>query len=484
MKTIRDFVNFIGLCFAFLLLTSIIAHAGMGPLKHVQGKHYFLNPSNDEYVYLTGSHTWNNLQDTGETDPPPVFPFDNHLTWLAGYGHNFIRLWVFEQAKGNPYNENIWIEPLQFERTGPGKALDGKLKFNLYLFNQKYFDRLRKRVIKAKEKGIYVSIMLFQGWSIDRTYGKKKNPWKGHPFNKDNNVNDINGDYYNNNGEGEEYHSLLSLKIWELQKAYVRKVIDTVNDLDNVLYEISNEDPGKNLFWADRHKEWQNALVHYIKFYEATKKKQHPVGLTTDSALGNDWIFESNADWISPALLSRSICSDDIYKNNPPVPNVNKVVLLDTDHLWGIGGGRDWVWKAFLRGYNPIYMDNLQNVLINNCKGNKYEYDLSETRRNMGYTLEYAKKIGLTDTIPRMDLSSTQYCLAKEGEKYLIYQPLIGDSVIIRNLQPGKYSLETLDVIDGSIKRHEAIKWSGGDLHLYKPIHVKEDWVAYVRAEN
>ena len=26
-----------------------------------------------------------------------------------------------------------------------------------------------------------------------------------------------------------------------LQEAYVRKVIDTVNDLDNVLYEITNE---------------------------------------------------------------------------------------------------------------------------------------------------------------------------------------------------------------------------------------------------
>ena len=35
-----------------------------------------------------------------------------------------------------------------------------------------------------------------------------------------------------------------------LQEAYIRKVIDTVNDLDNVLYEISNESnsdfsPGK-----------------------------------------------------------------------------------------------------------------------------------------------------------------------------------------------------------------------------------------------
>ena len=34
-------------------------------------------------------------------------------------------------------------------------------------FNQEYFDRLRSRVIAAGECGIYVSVMLFQGWSIE-----------------------------------------------------------------------------------------------------------------------------------------------------------------------------------------------------------------------------------------------------------------------------------------------------------------------------
>jgi hypothetical protein len=34
-----------------------------------------------------------------------------------------------------------------------------------------------------------------------------------------------------------------------IQEAYVKKVIDTVNDLDNVLYEISNESRGSSDEW-------------------------------------------------------------------------------------------------------------------------------------------------------------------------------------------------------------------------------------------
>jgi len=51
---------------------------------------------------------------------------------------------------------------------GPGKALDGKLKFDLARFQQAYFDRLRRRVAAAGKRGIYVSVMLFQGFSIEQ----------------------------------------------------------------------------------------------------------------------------------------------------------------------------------------------------------------------------------------------------------------------------------------------------------------------------
>jgi len=73
-------------------------------------------------------------------------------------------------------------------------ALDGKPKFDLNQFNQVYLDRLRQRVIQAGKRGMYVYVMLFDGWSVEIKSPSTHQPWKGHPFNLSNNVNGVNGD--------------------------------------------------------------------------------------------------------------------------------------------------------------------------------------------------------------------------------------------------------------------------------------------------
>src|SRR5216683_6591573 len=74
-------------------------------------------------------------------------------------------------------------------------------------------------------------------------------------------------------GGGTSFHTLADPTIVGYQEDYVRKVVDTVNDLDNVLFEICNE-CNKN------STEWQDHMINFIKAYEATKPKQHPVGMT------------------------------------------------------------------------------------------------------------------------------------------------------------------------------------------------------------
>src|SRR4030095_9421265 len=100
--------------------------------------------------------------------------------------------------------------------------------------------RLRRRVRAAGDRGVYVSIMLFQGFSVARKGGIGENPWNGHPFNKHNNVSGIDGES-RGTGEGLDVHTLYDPELRQFQEAYVEKVVDTVNDLDNVLFEICNE---------------------------------------------------------------------------------------------------------------------------------------------------------------------------------------------------------------------------------------------------
>ncbi len=95
-------------------------------------------------VLLAGAHTWTSLQDAGNTDPPPPFDYDAYLRFLVANGHNFFRLWMWEQAEWStevvtPY----WFAPLPWRRTGPGLALDGKPRFDLTLYDDAYFKRLR-----------------------------------------------------------------------------------------------------------------------------------------------------------------------------------------------------------------------------------------------------------------------------------------------------------------------------------------------------
>lgn len=63
--------------------------------------------------------------------------------------------------------------------------------------------RLRRRVVEAANQGVYVSVMLFEGWAMQRM----KNAWLSHPFHPDNNINGIDGDR-NGDGRGLELHTL------------------------------------------------------------------------------------------------------------------------------------------------------------------------------------------------------------------------------------------------------------------------------------
>ena len=47
-------------------------------------------------MYLTGSHTWNNLVDMDASYPPHVFGFERYLSFLDAHHHNLIRLWAWQ----------------------------------------------------------------------------------------------------------------------------------------------------------------------------------------------------------------------------------------------------------------------------------------------------------------------------------------------------------------------------------------------------
>ena len=434
----------------------------IGPLTvHPTNPRYFADPTG-RAVYLTGSHTWSNLQD-GETS---AFNYTSYLGLLQANHHNFIRLWISESpqadaglmpapgfAGGAPWYKRA--SPLPYARTGPGNAADGLPKFSLNQFDQAYFDRLRSRVIAARDQGIYVGIMLFNfqtAWNANETL-PDRNVWRYHPYNTTNNVSGVNGDP-NGNGNGEETHTLQVAAVTQAQEAYVKKVIDTVNDLDNVMYEVSNGDTAGD-------PAWQFHIINIIKNYEAGKSKQHLVGMTGAEKLSNSLLITNPGEWTSFAAATYNSPTDH-YASNPPATDGTRISILDTDHIGyslfqnDAALTRGWVWKSFTRGHHPILMEDSTGFS-----------GWAAGRSAMGHTQSYASRMNLAGMTPLNTLSSTNYCLASAGQEYLVYQPANGPFTV--NVAGGAYVYEWFNSVTGTIAGTGTVGAVGGDQSFTPP---------------
>ncbi len=407
-----------------VLLSAQLPAAGpaTGPLKRLESNPRYFTESSGKAVLLVGSHNWHNFQDNGHRltkreDPPPAFDYAAYLDFLERHGHNFFRLWRWEAPKwtdAQPAGTIKYCEPHPWKRTGPGLAADGKPRFDLESFDPAYLGRLRDRVAQAGRRGIYVSVMLFEGWELQFT-----DAWKYHPFHAPNNSNGIDADP---DGRGLLFNQLredaTGKKILALQEAYVRKVVDTVGDLDNVLYEICNEAG----VYSTR---WQYHFIDFIHTYERGKPKQHPVGMTFQyPGATNRNLIDSPADWISPNPGT----SEEGYKDHPSARYVGKVIVNDTDHLWGhTGGDSVWVWKSFTRGLNVLFMEEL-------TPSPTWQ---DSARVAMGQVRSFAGTIDLAHMAPMPELVATGYLLASPGHEYLAYQDgSLGEfSIDLRNVE-------------------------------------------------
>jgi hypothetical protein len=328
-----------------------------------------------------------------------------------------------------------------YERTGPGDAIDGKPRFDLRRFNAAYFARLRNRVVEARERGMYVIVMLFDGWSIENK-GSGDDPWEGHPFNRANNVNGVNGDP-SGDGTGRATHTLASPRITRLQEAYVARVIRAVGDQPNVLYEVSNESSRGSM-------PWQNHIMRFLRSHERPGSR-HPVGTTVEYPGGdNDDLLTSDGDWIAP--------KGDI--DDPAPSSGEKVVFADTDHLCGICGTASFPWRAFTRGLNPMFMDpyNAREIGLGALGVDPDDPRWEVVKRRLGVTQALSERLDMATLVPLGALASTGYCLAnRKGSLYVVYLPDGGSASVDVSASRARLRMTWIDPDTG-------VSRSGGSL--------------------
>jgi Family of unknown function (DUF6298) len=454
-------------------------------------------------VYLTGSHIWNNLHDgmgPGRVcaETPEQLDYGAYLDFLVERGHNFIRLWRWEQFKSQAAGGDfhLCMTPQPWARTGPGAATDGRPKFDLDRFDEAFFERLRDRVVAAGRRGIYVAVMLFDGFGLHLS--PAPDHVEGHPFHAANNINGV--------GIGSILdHQVLPLdpRVQALQEAYIRKVVDTLHDLPNLLWEVANESSGGGTVdpaftemlglagipeWGDSTA-WQYWVIDTVKRHEqAMGYDRHPIGMTMQFPVAeqtkvNDPLFDSRAEWISPGY------DDEVFAGgapppqapgappsrwlvDPPAADGRKVVVTDTDH-YTLGVDALWAWKSFLRGHHPILMD--YGIIggidpPDPSAGGPMSYAAFEPARwAMGDTLRFAERMNLIEMEPRDDLSSTGYALANPGQEYLVLQPSGAGGSLTVLLEPGTYTAEWFSIEGRQTAPGDAMTVEGSAATSFSP---------------
>lgn len=424
------------------------AHPITGPLVASADPHYFKD-ANGAPVVLNGSQSWNTLQDFGTEGTLHATDFDAFVKFLTRHGQNFTLFWAVEMPKFCNHPNTVEspppayaVSPLPWRRTGPGRATDGGLKFDLTKYDPSFFERLRARTQALYDAGIYVGVYLFTGEYLL----KYRCATDGYPLTDANNINGIDDGYpggpdipWQKRFPQERIGAVTMTApnaITRVQDAYVEKVIDTLNDLPNVLWIVSEEGP-RNSTWWNAHQ------IAHIRAYEATKPYQHPIGYGALTGASDTILYNSDADWVAPQTKVSPVLS---CGNGKPACKVN---INDSDHSYGLWNdtaqqNRNWAWENFMNGNQALFMDPYivyyprqnRNLCLSPrngvCAAPDPRWD--NLRDNLGYILNYSRRLNLARVTPQGgcptsrcgSLSSTGYVLAQTpsaGAEYLVYAP-------------------------------------------------------------
>lgn len=231
-----------------------------------------VNEQNRKVAYYNGSRV--NLAGIFAATAKLDGSFAQILDVLANRKNNFFRhyltnYWLYNPADPHPTpdgtDQRQRYSPF-FWHTKDDTDENRRERWDLTRFNDDYFVRLRRMLLRAQERGIVVQLVLFDGAGMRFTERWPHNPWNAFsdPANgvTPNNINGVVQNsvsampaFYNNRAalavDGDGNPTTLGA----IQDNFVRKVVGETLDFWNVAFEIMNEptaaQPSARAAWAN-----------------------------------------------------------------------------------------------------------------------------------------------------------------------------------------------------------------------------------------
>ena len=491
----------VGTSTAVTITVSNATNTTMGPLvpaSTVQpGSNYFVvKGTTGPGIMLNGSHAWADYQDQGNNGATVALDFNAFVNFLKSHNQNATILQKNDLFQYCGFGSGgVWIvasdannSPWQ-RITGSGLASDGLPKFDLTQFNQPYFDQLHARVMQLQQNNIYAILEIFDGRNITvQRCGTTPPTGDGYPGTGVNNINGVDDGY--TGGSSGPNSMIGSVLAW--QQAYMQKVVDTVNDLQNVLYEPCKEAPDDT---------WCRNMINAIHAYQNTKPNQHPVlypalnGLPSDSSEIN-----SNADVFAGS--SHVIAGVNPCGSGTPTCKVN---LNDSDHSYTMPGiktdgallNRNFVWENFTSGaggvmfqdpYLMFWSASGRNLCDNGVPPAHGQCTVLDPyweplRSNLGYATILSQKLTLVKMSPS-SLASTGWCLADDspiGSEFVVYAPNGGNFTVDLSTQAGRtLNYQWLDPTSGNYSTISTVPGGNSAQPFTPPWNGSYDAVLYI----
>jgi hypothetical protein len=457
---------------AALVISAVAAHAASrGPIRlHPENPHYF-SWRGKPAVLITSAEHYGAVLNLD-------FNYATYLRTLEAEKMNHTRVFTgsyVEPAGAFNIASNTlapsagrYIAPWA-RSTEPGYPNGGN-KFDLSKWDEEYFKRLHGFMREASKRGVVVEMNLFCPFY-------EEPQWKLSPQNAKNNINGAGDVARTNVYTLDKNGGLLAIHV-----ALVRKLVNELNEYDNLYYEICNEP-----YFGGVTMEWQHHIADVIVKAQRLLPNQHLISINV--ANGSKKVVNPH-----PAL---SIFN--FHYASPPSAvaenyGLDKVIGLNETGFKGTNNThyRMEAWEFMLAG-GALY-NNLDYSFVAGHEKGDFVYPKSqpgggnkELRRQFAilrdflYSFDFVRmKPDKTWVASGLPAKTRVHGLAEEGKQYAAYfysgtNATPGSLSLKLKLPEGNYRAEWVDVLTGKAAGSSSLKASSAEpVEITSPAYAGE----------
>jgi len=472
MKTERFATSAVGIA-TLLVATSCRLDAAEPIRLHSDNPHYFFWRGKPTILVTAGEHYGAVLN--------LDFDYARYLDELKANGLNLTRTFsgTYREVSGsfNIVGNTLAPSPDRFvcpwARSDTPGASDGRNKFDLTKWDERYFARLKDFIKQAGERGIVVELVLFCTM-YDDTF------WKASPMNVVNNVNGIGAVARN------EVYNAKDTNLLSIQVGVVRKLVTELNAFDNLYYEVCNEPYER----GGLTKEWNARIIAAIAETEASLPAKHLIaqGFPPVSNPIND---------LDPrvSILNFHAAKPDHVRLNY---GSNRVIAYDetggsdrSDRLYRTQG-----WDFLIAG-GGVY-DHL-DFSFTSSRSDGSAVPLPdgtpggggpELRRQLGILKLFMEGFDFVRMKPSNEIIRSNHitgtkvtvrALAEAGKAYALYLNGGTEATLELDIPAGAYKAEWLNTKNGKIDRADTFTHTGGPRPIMSPPYSEDIALRLIR---